>query len=98
MNRRNILLSTASLAFLASCGGTLPTLPINMGVKLPPEVQVVIDDATAIVTKVESLGIGTSVSGLISKVKSDVAALTSGTGDTKVIISGIVSALGTVAT
>jgi hypothetical protein len=98
MKRRDLLLSTAGLAFLAGCGGTLPTIPINIGVKLPPGIQAVIDDATAAVTKVESLGLGGSIGELISKVKSEITALTSGTGDTKVIISGIVSALGTIAT
>lgn len=105
MNRRDILRTSGLMAVAAlasGCGanGKLPELPVNIGVNLPPEIKEVIDDATAALAKVESLGanITTKVGGLIEQGKGLVSQLSTGKGDTKSIVSGIVSTLGSVAT
>lgn len=99
MNRRHLLTTAAALT-LTACAGELPTLPVAVTVALPPEIKAVIDDATAIVAKVESLGtsVKDTAGSLIEKVKTGIAALTSGTGDTKTVVGMIVSALTSVAT
>lgn len=106
MNRRNVL-SFAGVAIglgLAGCGGVttnLPTLPVDVNVNLPPEIKSIVDDASAAIAKVESLGggIGATVSAEIDKAKGLLAALKGAASsvDVKAIVSGLVSTLGTVA-
>lgn len=95
MNRRDII-TTAGLAFLAACS-ELPKLPVE--VKIPEELKPIIDDVTAIVSKVESLGgsLPTTVAGLIDKAKEYVASLKAGTGDSKGVVKSIVSVVGSIA-
>jgi hypothetical protein len=90
MLSRRELIVFAGATGLAGCSGQMPKIPVS--VTLPPEVQTVVDDATAIIRKVESLGnISAVVTGLIDKAKGFVASLTSGVADHAGIVSQLVN-------
>lgn len=111
MYRRQLLRSAGVFALgglAAACGANskLPELPVAVTVALPPEIKEIIDDATAAIAKVESLGAAVSdtVKADIEKAKGYVSSLIgvgatgAGSSTTKTVVSGIVSALGSVAT
>lgn len=98
MNRRS-LLSTAGMALALAACAELPKVPVEVTVAIPEELKPVIEDVTAIVAKVESLGssIPAVVTGLVDKAKGYIASLKAGLGDSKTIIKEIVAVVGGVA-
>ncbi len=102
ITRRHLLQNVplfATAAALAACD-TVPTIPVLVGVTLPPAIQAIVDDANLVIGKVKSLGINTgNIGSLIAQAEAEVAKLVSGVQglDTKTIVSTIVSVLGSVA-
>lgn len=95
MERRNIIIVASIGAALAGCGGM--KLP-DINVTLPPEIQSIIDDATAIVGKVTPLiNAAPQIASWIDTAKGYIDALKTGAGDVKTFVSGLVSSLGSVA-
>lgn len=97
MKRRNLISMLGVGAALTACGG-LKVPPVNISVSLPPEIQSIVDDATAIINKVTPIASAVpQVLGWVEKAKEYVGLLSSGASDAKSVISGLVMALGSVA-
>lgn len=97
MKRRNLISMLGVSVALSACGG-VAVPPVNISVSLPPEVQSIIDDATAIINKVSPIaGSIPQIVGWIEKAKGYIDSLKAGASDAKSLVSGIVMALGSVA-
>lgn len=77
MKRRDLLSMAGMGLALAACapGATLPALPVN--VKIPDNLSTLIDDATSAYTKLSSISLPASVSGLLTKLKGAVSSIAS---------------------
>lgn len=97
MKRRNLISMLGVGVALSACGG-VKVPPVNISVTLPPEIQSIVDDATAIINKVAPIvGAVPQIVAWIERAKQYVDSLKAGASDVQSLVSGIVMALGSVA-